>query len=270
MMSLPASLLFSSAAGWKSLSHTVAVHWWKIRLIIGLLIFSQVPQASAGSFNINPVRIQLSSSVTTEVLRVTNSGNTDVTVQLQPMQWSQQDGEDQLKATRDLIATPQIFNMKAGASQIVRIGLAKKIDPSTEGAFRLILEEIPPPPEPGFQGLRLALRISLPVFVRPAVKADPSLEVRIAQPSPASAEQIHLELTNTGRTHVQLLNLKIHSTDPQEELLATLEKNIYLLAGQKKKINIQPKVPIPSTDDLLIRAETSTGKLELHAKSASP
>ena len=269
-MFFPASSPSSSAAGWESLVHQVARQCRAIRIIFALLILSQASSACAGSFNINPVRIQLSSSVPTGVLHVTNSANTDVTVQLQPMLWTQQDGEDQLKATRDLIATPQIFNLKAGASQIVRIGLAKKTDPASESSYRLILEEIPPPPEPGFQGLRLALRISLPVFVKPEGKADQALEARIVQSIPTPAEHIDLELINTGRTHVQLLNLKLYSADVREELLATLEKNIYLLAGQKKKISIKPKNAVMPADAFLIRAETSTGKMELHAKSASP
>jgi len=158
-----------------------------------------------------------------------------VTVQLQPMQWTQQDGDDQLKATRDLIATPQIFNLKAGAAQIIRIGLAKKWESVSEGSYRLIIEEIPKPPEPGFQGLRLALRISLPVFVKPTGEIEQSLEARIVPQSIASTEQIAIELINTGRTHVQLLNLNIHTADLKEELLTASEKNIYLLSGQKKR-----------------------------------
>ena len=270
MMVTPASTVFSSDAGWDKIARIAAGFGWKIILTLGLLALCQAPQVFAGSFNINPVRIQLSPTSTSEVLHVTNSGKKDVTIQLQSLQWLQQDGEDQLKATRDLITTPQIFNLKAGATQIIRIGLVKKIDSTSESAYRLIIEEIPPPPEPGFQGLQLALRISLPVFVKPAGQADQSLEVRIAPQSMTSTEQIAFELINTGRIHVQLLNLTIHPADNREELLATLEKKIYLLAGQKRKITLQFKNPIRSSDILLIRAETSTGKLELHAKSIPP
>lgn len=266
----PARSDASSNAGWDRLANIFAGYDWKIPLILASIIVSQTPQAFAGSFNINPVRIQLSSTVNSEVLHVTNTGKTDVTVQLQPMQWMQRDGEDQLDSTRDLIATPQIFNLKAGAAQIIRIGLAKKIESASEAAYRLIVEEIPPPPAPGFQGLRLALRVSLPVFVRPEGHVHQSLEAHLTPSSTASAEQISIELINTGRTHVQLLHLTIHTADAQAELLATLKKNMYLLAGQKKKITLQTKNPIRLTDAVLIRAETSTGKLELHAKSASP
>lgn len=270
MMVFPASSAFSSDAGWDTIARGAAGYGWKILLTFALLALGQAPQVWAGSFSINPVRIQLSPSATSEVLHVTNSGKTDVTVQLHPMQWTQQEGEDQLKATRDLIVTPQIFNLKAGSSQIIRIGLTKKNDSASEVSYRLIIEEIPSSPEPGFQGLRLALRISLPVFVKPTGQVDQSLEARVVPRSTPTSEQITLELVNTGRVHVQLHNLKIHTADTQEELLATLEKNIYLLAGQKKRITLKAKNAILSSDVLLIRAETSNGKLELHAKSASP
>lgn len=235
--------------------------------------------AHAGSFNINPVRIHLSEKVTTEVLHVTNSGKNNVTVQLQPMQWLQHDGEDQLTATRDLIATPQIFNLKAGTSQIVRLGLVKKQDLTKELTkeltYRLILDEIPPPPEPGFQGLRLALRVSLPVFVRasttpPSEASAKDFDIRPAQEKTTVPGMINLELSNTGRTHVQLLNLKIYSADAKEELMASLEKGIYLLAGQKKNLQIKTKIDFPQSSPLLIRAETSTGKVEFNAKPGAP
>ena len=266
----PASSDVSSSAGWDTLACVFAGCRWTLPLVLALSVLSQMPQAFAGSFNINPVRIQLSSTAHSEVLHVTNSGKTDFTVQLQPLQWTQRDGEDQLKVTRDLIATPQIFNLKAGAAQIIRIGLVKKIESASEAAYRLIVEEIPPPPEPGFQGLRLALQISLPIFVRPEGQVPQSLEAHITPGSTTAVEQITIELINTGRTHVQLLNLTIHTADTQAELLATLEKKFYLLAGQKKRITLQTKNPILLSDVLLIRAETSAGKLELHAKSASP
>ena len=242
----------------------------KIRLILVFLIQVFALPCHAGSFNINPVRILLSSSVATEVLHVTNSGNSDVTVQLQTKLWSQNNGEDELKSTRDLIATPQIFNLKAGTSQIVRIGLAKKPDFSREMTYRLILEEIPPPLEPGFQGLRLALRISLPVFVRPSGQSAQSVEAHIAQQNSSAPDALSLELINTGRTHIQFLNFKIHPADDPEELLATLEKNIYLLAGQKRQISLKTYKQLPSTSAILIRAETSAGKVEFHATRGSP
>ncbi len=236
-----------------------------------LVMALSLPSLSrAGSFNINPVRIQLSETATTAILHVSNTGSEDVTVQLQAMKWSQLAGEDQLKTTRDLIATPQIFQLKARASQIVRIGLVKKPDLTAETTYRLILEEIPPPPDPGFQGLKLALRISMPVFVKPGHISESSFDIRLAPQKSTAADTINLELDNAGSTHVQLLNLRIHSVNKQDEVIGVLDKSLYLLAGQKKQIPIKMKTGVAPLGELLIKAETSAGKVEFHATSGAP
>ncbi len=88
------------------------------------------------------------------------------------MAWAQKDGKDQLTPTRELIATPPIFNLKAGTTQLIRIGMLRKVDLEKELIYRLILEEIPPPPAPDFKGLQVALRIGLPVFIKPDTSAQ--------------------------------------------------------------------------------------------------
>ncbi len=246
-------------------------HLWMAGLFLLLLsALGWSPVVYAGSFNIKPVRIYLSEKATTEILQVTNSGTADVTIQLQPMLWTQHEGEDQLKATRDLIATPQIFHLKAGASQIIRVGLVKKPVLKTEATYRLILDEIPPPPEPGFQGLKLALRLSLPVFVKPDGPSTPSFDIRLADQSATAPDAIHLLLNNSGPAHVQLLNMKIHSADRQDEVIGALEKSLYLLAGQTRQLAIKRKSDLPLPPSILIRAETATGKVEFHAKPGAP
>lgn len=224
----------------------------------------------AGAFNLSPIRIELSGAVGTEVLHVTNSGSTDATIQLQTMHWSQSNGEDRLKSTRDIIATPQIFNLRSGASQLIRVGIAKKIDLSKEATYRLVLEEIPPPPPPGFQGLQVALRVSLPVFIKPVNAPAQSLDIRFIDQGDAIPGEIRLELINKGLVHVQLLDIKIYAADEKEKLIANLEQNIYLLAGQKKQITVKKNSDLPLPISIFIRAETRAGKMEFHATSGSP
>jgi CBS domain containing-hemolysin-like protein len=49
--------------------------------------------------------------------------------------------------------------------------MVSKPDPVNEIAYRLVLDEIPPPPEPGFKGLQVALKINFPIFVQPLTEA---------------------------------------------------------------------------------------------------
>ena len=227
--------------------------------------------ASAGVFSVNPTRIELSKEAPSAVLQVVNGGDQDTTVQLHMLQWSQIDGEDHYKTSRDLVSTPPIFNLRAGSTQLVRIGLPRKIEHAKEAAYRLILEEIPPPPEPGFLGLQVALKVSIPVFVKPDMLSRPKqdLDIALEKIDAAAPEKIRLNLENRGLVHVQLLGMKIFTGDGSEKLLASYEKNTYLLTGQKKILAISLKERI-APEGIVIRANTRSGMVEFHAKPGSP
>ena len=42
------------------------------------------------------------------------------------------------------------------STQIIRIGLNRRVDKTQELAYRLYISEVPPPPKEGFTGLRIA------------------------------------------------------------------------------------------------------------------
>ena len=183
--------------------------------------------ASAGSFAVSPVRVTLSSSAPVASLVVRNDDSTPVVVQLELAAWSQQDGKDEFSPTREILATPPIFTVPAHASQVVRVGLRHALNAQSELDYRLFLQEVPPPPKPGFQGLRMALRISMPIFVAPAVAAAPALHWEAIR---VPGEKIRIRLTNAGNAHVQVANFKLtlpNGTDSNLQQVAT-----YVLSGQ--------------------------------------
>jgi len=137
------------------------------RVILLATLSAVVPSALAGSFSVNPVRVELSAQRSSAVVQVENTGSSEVTVEARTFAWAQPDGKDQLSTTREVIVTPQVFRLKAGATQLLRIGALRKPDQSKEMPYRLVLEEIPPPPAPDVKGLQVALRISIPVFLHP-------------------------------------------------------------------------------------------------------
>ena len=270
MMMCSANLKFFPQLGWAAFFRA-SFSMQVLCTVCFCIIASCIPVVSlAGTFSVNPTRIELSKGIPSAVMHVTNSGEKDTTVQLHMLQWSQIDGEDQLKASRDLIATPQIFNLPAGSRQIIRIGMLKKSDGSVEAAYRMILEEIPPPPPPGFLGLQVALKISIPIFIKPELisKAENNFEINLNR-SNEEEGNINLSMLNKGSSHVQLLGVKIFADDGKENLVASYEKNLYLLAGQKKilKINAGKKI---DSKGFLIKANMNGGVVEFHAKSGVP
>nr|MDP8995257.1 fimbria/pilus periplasmic chaperone [Pseudomonadota bacterium] len=115
--------------------------------------------ASAGSLQIDPIRLEISEGRRTATVRVRNQEQVPVTIRAYPLDWRQQDGEDQYGETAAVIVSPPIFTIAAGGTQLVRVGLRTSPAPR---AYRLIIEEVPQASAAG--GIQVALRLNLPLF----------------------------------------------------------------------------------------------------------
>lgn len=224
-----------------------------------LLITLHAEIVAAGSFQVNPIRVDMSAGVTTAALTIRNDGDEPVVVQLSVLAWSQETGADAYGATSEALVTPPIATIAAGAQQIVRVGLRRAPDPRRELAYRLFLQEVPPPPKPEFNGLQVALRVSLPVFVAPLAPASRQLDwsARIE-----ADEAIRLTARNTGNTHVRISDFELRLANEEvqvahEALLA------YVLASQSREwlLRSQPG-RIKTAKELRVKAITDAGDIE--------
>ncbi|QHI98829.1 fimbria/pilus periplasmic chaperone [Xylophilus rhododendri] len=216
--------------------------------------------AGAGSLAVNPVRLTLATGQTAAALTVRNDGAAPALVQLETLDWSQQDGSEVLAPSRELLATPPIFTVAPGASQVVRVGLRSAAVPrAVERSFRLLLKEIPPPPQADARGLQMALHLSLPVFLQPVGTAKPILQWEAAR----QGAQLRLSARNAGNTHVQISKVALQGIDWPPKTAAA-----YLLAGQRREWLIAREVPVGS--ELLLTAQTDAGDLSARLVVAAP
>ncbi len=246
--------------------------------------------AHAGSFFIDPVRVLLSESKPSAVMRVENRGSATITVQLKAMSWSQSGNRDQLADSRELLATPQVFRLRPGQVQVVRVALLRPVDDRRELAYRLLLDEVPPPPAADFRGLQMALRISMPVFVQPRAPAAATLDVMMVERD----GQRQLQLSNRGQAHLQLTGLSLHlpeaagialvanaapatnglpPSDPSQVVHSSLQtqgpraaqalqvhdKTLYLLAGQQRELSLPDQPMLATGMPMQLRAQTEAG-----------
>jgi fimbrial chaperone protein len=161
--------------------------------------------AQAGSLDVNPVRVDLSLKQRVAALTVHNTAGQPTVIQLQAHAWSQPGNTDVLTPVDDLVATPPIFTLAPGATQIVRIGQRRPSGAGIEQAYRLIIQEVPPPPDPAFKGLRMALKISLPVFVAPATPT----RAELAWTASLVDGRLALTATNLGTAHAHIAGLTV-------------------------------------------------------------
>jgi fimbrial chaperone protein len=221
-------------------------------------IAAAIVPAFAGTFQVTPVRVELSALQKTTALSVTNNGSTAVVIQLQSAHWAQVDGIDKYSPTDDLIATPPIFTILPGAMQVVRIGLRKRPDADTELSYRLYLQEVPPAPAPDFRGLQMALRISIPVFVEPGIKASGSLKFKTTL---SARDQLTVTLSNQGKAHLQVTDFKV-SLPGEAAPFAVHQVSSYLLPAQTRSWNlkIDPNKVVGPTARVV--AYTDAGNME--------
>jgi len=222
-----------------------------------------LPPASAGSFSISPLRMDLSQQSTTAALTVRNEDAAPVIVQAEAFAWSQPSGEDTLEATKDLLVSPAVFTLPPKGSQLVRIALRRSADPKRELSYRLTLLEVPPQASPDFTGLTVALKLSLPVFVA-SLSPSPAELAWSATRNPGG--ELVLHATNDGETHARVLSF---SLTPLTGTAAPLQQSVaaYVLPGTTRNwtIDTNKKNPDGSTataDRYRLKANTERGEVD--------
>jgi fimbrial chaperone protein len=178
-----------------------------IQAAYGLFLFVVgVSVVSAANIGVNPVRVTLSENQKMGTLTVRNGGTEPMSMQLEVLNWSQEEGDDVFTPSREVLANPPIFTVPAGGSQLIRVGLRRAPDAQRELTYRIFLQELPPPPSPDFQGAKMLMRVSLPVFVLPKVTAKPVLRWHAVRTSDGA---LKISLTNSGNAHIQIANFSL-------------------------------------------------------------
>jgi fimbrial chaperone protein len=167
-------------------------------------------RADAGQFSISPLRLDLSAAATTSALTVRNEEAATVVVQAQALDWSQEGGQDALSPTRDLLLSPAVFTLAPGGSQLVRIALRHPPEATRELAYRVALQEVPQPAAPGFTGLQVALRLSVPLFVAATAGAAPQLQWSARMHDDGRLEVV---ARNDGQGHARIRQFTVKSED---------------------------------------------------------
>ena len=220
-------------------------------------------EAPAGSFQVNPIRVDMTKGATTAAITVRNDGEEPIVVQSSVVKWSQDNGQEVYAPTTEALVTPPIMTVPPGGEQIVRVGLRRGPDPQRELAYRLYLQEVPPPPKPGFTGLQVALRVGLPVFVAPGAPGIRRLEwsAQIGQDG-----AIRLAAQNTGNAHVQITDFELRLPGAGEPI-AHESTLAYVLAGQRRQWTLPaPPDRVKSVNEFRLKAYTDAGEIDTAVK----
>lgn len=214
----------------------------------------------AGSFEVNPIRIDLSANTRSAALSVRNSGAEAVVVQASIVSWTQENGQDVYAPTKEILGTPPIATIPPGGEQILRLGMRRAPDAVNELTYRLFLQEVPPPPKPGFQGLQVALRLSLPIFVQP--RQGPAKATLVWNLELQGDDTLRLRLENKGTGHIQVSEIALFQRG-REQAVASQSSLVYVLPGQSRAWELKsPTVRLKPTDRLRLKVTTDAGSVD--------
>lgn len=164
-----------------------------------LMLVPAVTRAAA-QLAVHPLLLTLPASKLSTALTLTNKSRQPVTIEAELLAWAQVDGKDDYQPTEALAASPPIVRIAPGASQIIRIGRARKLAaPEHELAYRVRLIEVPASIGSG-TAVTTVLNIRLPIFVPPASAAQRPVPQLSAEWLP-DAQGLRLRVRNEAVVH---------------------------------------------------------------------
>lgn len=227
------------------------------RFIAGalLLLYTGAGYTQNG-VQINPIGVELPPGEQVATFTLINHGASPQVFQAQPMRWQQSNGKDTLTPAPQLTASPALFRLAAGASQVVRVGFAVP-QPSTpmERSYRVLFSELPQDQssQAGVD-VRILLRMNVPLFY---ASSAPDAAARLHWTLQESPGSWTLETKNQGDRHVRItaLRLTLKGYGPVQK------KGLwYVLAGAQRSWTFShPPSALPAV--VTIQADTDHGTI---------
>jgi P pilus assembly chaperone PapD len=222
-----------------------------------LCVLAVVPcSVSAGTFSVNPIRLELAPTQTATSLHIENVGHDQLWLQVRVYRWTHLDGSDVLTTAQgsdEPVVTPPLFRLApGGAGQVVRIGFRPLAAAPEERQWRVIVEELPPindssldATEPsrlgespaGTAAVSLRVRVSLPLLQRPKV-IHQDLQWSL---QPISSGLMQLTARNAGSVTERLdeVHLDWIGGSWRESGLQ------YLFPGESRTFEVRPEAAMP-------------------------
>jgi fimbrial chaperone protein len=209
--------------------------------------------AHASTLRVSPVGLDLPPGQNAATLSLFNNDVAALNVQVRVFRWSQREGREVLEPATGVVVSPPMAKLAPGAARSVRVVRLDPKLPERQEAYRLIVDELPPPLAEGGRSVTLLMRHSIPLFF--AASGDRAkVEWRLIQLEGGPA----LVASNTGGRHLRIANLRIR--DATGAVLAERKGLVgYALPGSEMT---WPIGAFQATPGLHLTADTDAGPID--------
>lgn len=215
--------------------------------------------AQAAVLQLAPIPIEVEAPRAAAVLSLSNRAAAEVALQARVFRWTQENGEDRLEPTQDVVVSPPIAAVPAGQTLTLRVVRVAGQPVAAEETYRIWVDELPANKRDAKgQSLRILMRYSVPVFYAPPQlpKAEPGLTWQLAR---GRDQALVLSASNPGQRRVRLSELQVHEPKKQTALLPSgSELSGYVLAGRTMRWTLKVPKDLPAPVDGTYRLEYRT------------
>lgn len=219
--------------------------------VLASLLWAALP-AAAQSITALPVTIRMAPGERVAAVTVINQNDSEMSFQVRGYAWTQEGGEDRLVATDAIQVSPPLGTIPPNTTHVVRV-LLRDAPAGREATYRILLDQIPPPAQPGT--VRIALRLSIPIFAEPDTAVAPQLRWRVEH----GARQSFLVAENAGTLHEKVTGIALAGANGRAY---SVERNVspYVLPGATRRWRILGAEP-PASGTLSLTGQSNAARL---------
>ena len=132
-----------------------------VSLIASALVASA---ANAADLRVAPTTVEAPPGAGTATITVLDGEQKPLQIQIRVMRWTQQNGQDSLTPTQDVVASPPFVTLQPSQRYLVRLVRTATAAPTGEESYRVLIDELPGQRTLPSGTVDLVLRHSIPVF----------------------------------------------------------------------------------------------------------
>lgn len=224
---------------------------------VSLLAGTGSQTAIASDIRVQPVTVEPLAGARSASLTLINDEQKPVRVQVRIFRWSQNDGQERLTPTQDVVASPPFATLAPGQHSLVRLVRTSKAAIKNEEAYRILVDEVPEPGDVRPSTVNLVLRQSIPVFFSETAQRASVVDWSIDH----DGSQTWLTAQNRGGRRLRLSDVMIQDHDEVVHHQPGLVG--YVLAGETMRWPIEAENHHRVDPSLHLRAVSDTGIVEV-------
>jgi len=219
------------------------------------LLVSAPTLAAAASLTVSPVSLDVAAPGATATIKLRNEGTAPLNAQIRVFKWIQENGEEKLEPTNEVVASPPLATLNPGTDYTVRVVRTSKEATAGGATYRLLVDELPDPTRAKNGTITIVLRYSIPVFFYPVDVTRPKVTWSFNQRN----GRWYVSATNNGGRHVRLSSLKLQGTGAAISYGDGLVG--YVLGNSTKSWPIADSRKLGAGKSVVITADTDAGPI---------